>query len=161
MAMLEFRRILCPVDFSPASAGALRAAASLAQRFDADLTLLHVDMIPGSSIPESMLGLPPALATDLSAPADQPLLEWKGRAEALGAKRVKAFRSIGLPADEIVAMAARDAVDLIVVGTHGRKGLGHLVLGSVAEQVVRHAACPVLTLGSEASRALGAWPAPD
>jgi nucleotide-binding universal stress UspA family protein len=160
MAAPEFRRILCPVDFSPASAGALQAAAALAVRHDADLTLLHVDSVPGSAIPEAMLGLPPTLATELSAPADRPLLEWKARAEALGARRVQALRSVGSPAQEIVGMASRDAFDLIVVGTHGRTGLGHLLLGSVAEEVVRHAGCPVLTLGSQAAERLAAGGGP-
>jgi nucleotide-binding universal stress UspA family protein len=154
MAALEFRRILCPVDFSEASAGALRAAASLASRFDASLTLLHVAVIPGSAIPEAMLPTPAELATDHSAPADRPLLEWKAQAERLGARRVQAFRSVGQPAQEIVALAGRDAFDLVVIGTHGRTGLGHLLLGSVAEEVVRRAPCPVLTVGSAASQAL-------
>jgi nucleotide-binding universal stress UspA family protein len=59
-----------------------------------------------------------------------------------------------------VGLAHRDAFDLIVVGTHGRTGLGHLVLGSVAEEVVRHAGCPVLTLGSRAAERLAAAGAP-
>jgi nucleotide-binding universal stress UspA family protein len=155
MAALEFRRILCPVDFSEASAGALRAAVALAARFDASLTLLHVAVVPGSAIPEAILPTPPELATDLSAPADRPLLEWKVLAERLGARRVQAYRTVGRPAQEIVAMARRDAFDLVVLGTHGRRGLGHFILGSVAEEVVRLAPCPVLTLGSEASAAAG------
>lgn len=155
MAALEFRRILCPVDFSEASAGALRAAAALSSRFDASLTLLHVNVIPGSAIPEALLPTPPALATDLSAPADRPLVEWKAQAERLGARRVQAFRSVGRPAQEIVGLARREAYDLVVLGTHGRTGVGHLLLGSVAEEVVRLAPCPVLTLGSAAAEALG------
>lgn len=154
MATLEFRRILCPVDFSAASTGALKAAAALARRFDASLTLLHVAVIPGSSIPEAMLATPPELATDLSAPETRPLLDWKAMAERLGAPRVQAFRSVGRPAEEILALARRDAFDLLVIGTHGRTGVGHFLLGSVAEEVVRHAPCPVLTLGSEAAAAL-------
>ena len=155
MAELEFQRILCPVDFSDASAGALRVAAGLAVRFDAALTLLHVDLVPGSAIPEAMLPTPPELATDLSAPADRPLLEWKALAERLGARRVQAYRSVGQPAQEIVALAGRDAFDLVVIGTHGRTGLGHFLLGSVAEEVVRRAPCPVLTIGSAAAKQLG------
>ncbi len=155
MTGLEFRRILCPVDLSEASAGALRAAAAVARQHGASLTLLHVDVVPGSAIPEALLPTPPALATDLSGPADRPLLEWKERAERLGAPRVQALRSVGTPAQEILALARRDAFDLVVMGTHGRTGLGHLLLGSVAEEVVRMAPCPVLTIGSEASAAFG------
>jgi len=155
LAALEFRSILCPVDLSEASAGALRAAAALARQHGASLTLLHVDVVPGSAIPEALLPTPPELATDLSAPADRPVLEWKARAERLGAPRVHACRSVGLPAQEILSLARRDAFDLIVLGTHGRKGLGHLLLGSVAEEVVRRAHCPVLTIGREAAEKLG------
>ena len=153
MATLEFRRILCPVDWSEPSQAALQAAAALAQRAGGTLTLLHVDTIPASAIPEAILPTPAALATDLSGPADRPLLEWKARAERLGAPRVEAFRSVGRAAEEILALARRDRFDLIVMGTHGRKGIGHFVLGSVAEEVVRQAPCPVLTLGSEAAAA--------
>jgi nucleotide-binding universal stress UspA family protein len=156
MAALEFRRILCPVDWSDTAAGALQAAAALASRFDASLTLLHVDVVPGSAIPEALLATPPALATDVSAAPDRPLPAWRELALRLGAPRVDAVRSVGTPGLEIVALARREAYDLIVMGTHGRTGLRHLVLGSVAEEVVRHAPCPVLTIGSEASQALGA-----
>ncbi len=151
MPELEIRRILCPVDFSAASQGALRAAAALARRFDASLTLLHVAVVPGSSIPEALLPTPPELATDLTGPEARPLQEWKALAASLGAPRVEALRSVGRPAQEILALARRDAFDLLVLGTHGRTGVGHLLLGSVAEEVVRHASCPVLTLGSEAA----------
>lgn len=154
MATLEIRRILCPVDWSDASAGALQAAAALAKRFDASLTLLHVDVVPGSAIPEALLATPLELSRDLSAPGDRPLPSWRALAERLGAPRVEALRSVGTPAEEVVALARRDGHDLIVMGTHGRTGLGHLVLGSVAERVVRHAHCPVLTVGSEAARKL-------
>ena len=155
MSGLDFRRILCPVDFSEASAGALRAAAALARRFDASLTLLHVDVVPGSTIPEALLPTPPEVAKDLSTPASLPLLEWKERAGRLGASRVEARRSIGRPADEIVALVDQGSYDLVVIGTHGRTGLGHLLVGSVAEEVVRRSRCPVLTLGTAAAAALG------
>jgi nucleotide-binding universal stress UspA family protein len=154
MGALELRRICCPIDFSEASAGALRAAADLARRFDGTLTLLHVDVVPGSAIPEALLETPPALAADLSAPADRVLLDWKTRAERLGAPRVEARRSVGQPAQEILALARRQPFDLIVIGTHGRTGVGHFLIGSVAEEVVRRAPCPVLTLGGEAAAAL-------
>lgn len=154
MLTLEFRRILCPIDLSEASEAALRAAAVLAGQRGAALTLLHVDVVPGSAIPEALFPTPAALATDLSAPADRPVLELKALAERLGAPQVQAYRSVGTPAQEILAMARREAFDLIVMGTHGRKGLGHLLLGSVTEEVVRKAPCPVLTIGSEAAAAL-------
>ncbi|HET9552229.1 MAG TPA: universal stress protein [Anaeromyxobacteraceae bacterium] len=155
MAALELRRILCPVDFSDASSGALRAAASLAARFGGTVTLLHIDAARGSSIPEAMLETPPEVANDFSAPADRPLLEWKALAERLGAPSVELRRSVGRPEQEIVALAKREPFDLIVLGTHGRGGISHFVVGSVAEEVVRHAPCPVLTIGGEAAKRLG------
>lgn len=154
MATLEFRRILCPVDFSEASAGALRAAAALARRHGATLTLLHVDLIPGSAIPEVLFPTPPEVAGQLSAPADRPLLAWKAEAERLGAPQVEALRSVGQAAQEILSLVERGPYDLVVIGTHGRAGLDRLLLGSVAEEVVRRATCPVLTLGSAAAAAL-------
>jgi nucleotide-binding universal stress UspA family protein len=151
---LRIRRICCPVDFSESASGALDAAAGLARDADAALTLLHVDAVPGSSIPEAMLATPPGLARDLSAPADRPLAEWVAQAERLGAPRVEARRTVGQPAQEILALLAAEPFDLVVLGTHGRTGLGHALLGSVAEQVVRHAPCAVLTIGGRAAEAL-------
>ncbi len=113
-----------------------------------------MDVVPGSAIPEALLETPPSLARDETAPQDRPLPGWRALAERLGAPSVDTQRSVGTPGPEIVAMARRDAYDLIVMGTHGRTGLGHLVLGSVAEEVVRHAPCPVLTVGTEAAQAL-------
>lgn len=156
MASLEVNRILCPVDWSKASAGALQAAVELSLRFDASLTLLHVDQVPGSSIPEAMLPTPAAISADLSGPADRPLVEWKALAERLGARHVEVLRSVGRPADEILVHARRGAFDLVVLGTHGRTALGHFITGSVAEEVVRQAPCLVLTVGVEAAEALSA-----
>jgi nucleotide-binding universal stress UspA family protein len=155
MAALELRRILCPVDFSDAASGALRAAAELAARFDGTVTLLHVDLVRGSSIPEAMLETPPEVESDLSAPADRPLLEWRALAQRLGAPHVELRRSVGRPAEEIVALARREPFDVVVIGTHGRAGVRHFAVGSVAEEVVRQAPCPVLTIGSEAAKRLG------
>ena len=152
MAWLDVRSILCPVDFSGASEGALRAAASLAARDGASLTLLHVDHVPGSSIPEALLEAPATVSNDAEAPDARPLAGWKERAERLGAPRVEVRHSIGDPATEIVE-AARE-FDLVVMGTHGRTGAARVIAGSVAEEVVRSASCPVLTIGLEASRRL-------
>ena len=153
------RRILCPVDFSEASAGALAAAARLARDAGGTLTLLHVDVVPGSAIPEAILATPPDLARDLSAEADRPLAEWAARATKLGAPRVEVRRSVGQPPQEILALLEAEPFDLAVLGTHGRGGIGHALLGSVAEQVVRRAPCPVLTVGARAAAAL-AGPGP-
>ena len=155
MPVLGWKRILCPVDFSPTSESALRVASALARELGADLTLLHVRTIPGSSIPEGLLEPTGELTHDLSAPADRPLASWKTTAEALGAPRVEAVTSVGDPTQEITEFARRGGFDAIVIATHGRTGLKHAVLGSVAEKVVRLAPCVVISVTPEAASRLG------
>lgn len=144
---LAWKKLCCPVDFSPTSESALRVAAVLAQELGADLTLLHVRTIPGSSIPEGLL----APTEDDSGPADRPLAAWKATAEQLGASHVAAATSIGDPAQEITEFVRRGDFDAIVIGTHGRTGLKRAVLGSVAEKVVRLAPCVVISVTPEAA----------
>lgn len=136
--MRRLRKILCPVDFDSASALALGHAADLARERQAKLYVLYV--VPTPPGPE--------------APMDFIKLEDRARArlERLARKKIGArtdwrvhVRS-GPPAIEVVRAAEGLGVDLIVMATHGRKGLRHLVLGSVAEGVVREAPCPVLTM---------------
>jgi nucleotide-binding universal stress UspA family protein len=148
---LNWKKLCCPVDFSPTSESALRVAATLARELGADLTMLHVRTIPGSSIPEGLLEPSPESTHDDSDPADRLLATWKATAEQLGASRVEAAASIGDPAQEITEFARRGAFDVIVIGTHGRTGLKHAVLGSVAERVVRFAPCVVVSVTPEAA----------
>ncbi len=124
--ILEVREILFPTDFSDVARQAGQTAAELARHFGARLHVLHV---VGPSDP---------------APAPSAL---RDAVEALGAglRSVEATAS-GSAAREIVAYAARHGVDLIVIGTHGRTGVSRALLGSVAEAVVRRAACRVLTV---------------
>ncbi len=148
---LNWKKLCCPVDFSPNSESTLRVAAALARELGADLTLLHVRTIPGSSIPEGLLEPTAESAGDVSGPADRQLAPWKAMAETLGAARVESATSIGDPAQEITTFARRGGFDAIVIGTHGRTGLKHMVLGSVAENVVRTAPCVVLSVTPEAA----------
>jgi nucleotide-binding universal stress UspA family protein len=74
------------------------------------------------------------------------MAEWKAKAEAMGIGQVEAATAIGEPAHEILAFAKAQSADLVVIGTHGRTGLQHALMGSVAERVVRRATCPVLTV---------------
>jgi nucleotide-binding universal stress UspA family protein len=84
---------------------------------------------------------------DLADQAQRHLEEWRLEAERLvGAARVTAEKGVGEPAAEIVSFAKDRAVDLLVLGTHGRTGLEHALMGSIAERVVRRARCPVLTV---------------
>ncbi|HZZ83894.1 MAG TPA: universal stress protein [Anaeromyxobacteraceae bacterium] len=144
--MSRWTSICCAVDFSETSRAALRVASDLCATLGARLTLFHVDQIPGSSYPESVIAITPEIERDLSSHADRGLAEWKAQAEALGVKDVSLARSPGDPAGEIALFTAQGRFDLVVLGTHGRTGLRRVVLGSVAEEVVRRCKVPVLTV---------------
>ncbi len=140
--------ICCAVDFSKHSRAAFGRAVEFARRLDADLTLLHVctPAFPGAEVVYAQ-GEP---AADLEQGSIRPRLDaWlREAAEALG-RTVRVEVLTGNPAREI-ARFGRSGVDLLVVGTRGPTGLGRLLLGSVAERVVRDATCPVLVVhGSE------------
>lgn len=143
--MPAFRRILLPTDFSDRAETARAYAALLAQTFGAELHLLHVLQEPIAVLPESGLAVaPPAInLSELTVAAENGLAAITVAEPGRIAARV--VRS-GLPAEEIVRYAEEAAVDLIIQGTHGRTGLAHVLLGSVAEKVVRKAPCAVLTV---------------
>ncbi len=143
--MLTLTRILCPTDFSEVSTKAEAYATSLAGRYGASLHLLHVDppspvMSPYGEIPVDI-----RLFEDQRQQAEHDLTAARERARAAG---VPADASIlgGYPAREILDVANREHSDLIVLGTHGRGGFEHLLLGSVAEKVMRKAPCPVMVV---------------
>lgn len=145
--MITIRRILAPSDFSDSSAPAVRYAAEMAEKFGAELVLLHVVQDLTLVVPDVMMPAPmaaPAL-DDMVAAARTGIA---GLVEKLGLQRFapKAEVRIGAPAAEIVAAAGELKADLLCIGTHGRTGLAHLLLGSVAERIVRHSPCPVLTV---------------
>jgi nucleotide-binding universal stress UspA family protein len=142
-----FTRILVPTDFSGPSDAALRYARTVASRFGATLHLLHVVDDPYrlayateiyvpelSGLREDLLADAAARLKTLLEPSD--ITQLGATVEAL----------IGTPSSTIVEYANTHKIDLIVMGTHGRGGMSHLLLGSVAERVVRTAACPVLTV---------------
>jgi nucleotide-binding universal stress UspA family protein len=143
--MINLKTILVPSDFSECSEEALQYGLELARRFDASVHLLHV-------VPDPMVQ--PWAAEGFSAPAFEVVEEWKTQAVArLNAAvpdadrhRVTAVAVVATPYFEILAYAVTHKVDLIVMGTHGRSGVSHLLLGSIAERVVRTAPCPVLTV---------------
>lgn len=134
--MQPLQRILCPVDFSETSERALAYADRLAQGLGAELIVAHAFDIPQE---KGLLGQ--------DRPADQQL---RGQLDALRvstpAARVTRVLHAGPPAEVICWLAQQHGCDLIVMGTHGRTGLVHLLLGSVAEQVLRQARCPVLSI---------------
>ncbi len=126
MSLIEWKQVCCPVDFSEPSHAALRVAADVCKRFGAELTLFHVDH-----------GEPDAAAK---------LAECQAEVEKLGVASAKTAHAGGDPQIAIVEFAKKSGIDLIVMGTHGRTGRDHALVGSVAESVVRRAECPVLTV---------------
>jgi universal stress protein A len=143
--MTGFRRILVPHDFSAHATQALRVAAQLAREHGGRLLVLHVitPFHPVTAHPEEHLVWPTAI--DLVALERRQLQALVARlVKGRNAPPVRCMVEIGDPYHRIVA-AARGA-DLIVMSTAGRTGLSHLLVGSVAEKVVRHATVPVLTL---------------
>jgi nucleotide-binding universal stress UspA family protein len=143
---LEWKKILCPVDFSDASRSALQVASELARRFGGEVTVFHAYPLPGYTLPEGTVLPASGMLQELAEQTDALLARWKSEALADGAPGVETAKAIGEPAAEIVAAAEDGKFDAIVVGTHGRGGIAHMLLGSVAERVVRRAPMPVVTV---------------
>jgi nucleotide-binding universal stress UspA family protein len=152
--MIEIARILCPVDFSDHSRHALAYAAAFAEWYDARLTVLHV--VPAY---ETVVWEPEAGVHDYAVSSAE-----YDRLVAEVTRFVKKDANTEGPADprvvagdvtrEILKLAAALPADLLVIGTHGRSGFEHLVLGSVTEKVLRKAICPVLSVPPRASAAV-------
>jgi nucleotide-binding universal stress UspA family protein len=145
------RHILVPHDFSETGEHALTFALDLAQRLGARVTVLHVYEVPAFAFPEM-----PVETTDLTGQierASRSALDGVvARTQRLGVE-VRASLREGTVWSEIQAAAGELKADLVVMGTHGRRGLSHALLGSVTEKVVRTAPCPVLTVrGPESER---------
>jgi len=140
------QRILLPTDFSEHSQAAVRYACELAERFGAELHVLHVLETHATSTPEFGMGLVlPATAHEPRAAAEKKL---EGVIDAGWAANHALCKSIaeGPPSDAINHYARDHAIDLIVISSHGRSGLAKALVGSVADQVVRKAPCPVLVV---------------
>ncbi|GAB4143495.1 MAG: universal stress protein [Planctomycetaceae bacterium] len=145
--MIELKRILVPTDFSEHSANALKYGCALAEKFSSELHLLHVLQDLVAMVPEPGLAFPPPgdYIEELKTSAENALNKLPDPEWSLSAEVVRDTRQ-GPPFLEIVRYAKEKDVDLIVMGTHGRSGLSHMLMGSVAEKVVRKAPCPVLTV---------------
>lgn len=139
--MNEWKQICCAVDFSDHSFAALRRALDLAHRLGAELTLLHV-CLPG---PRGSLATAERALSTAEERTLARLEEWRGVAVRELGRDVQARLLVGNPARELARHAAH-GMDLLVVGTRGPTGLGRLLLGSVAERVVRDAPCPVMVV---------------
>ena len=138
---MTLARILLPTDFSDTAQHALDYARELAWRFGAGVHLLHVVPDPMQNWAVEAMPVVSELAERWKADAERRLEEVR----LDGLRTVRAVR-VGHPFVEILQYAADNAIDMIVMGTHGRGPVEHLLLGSVAETVVRKASCPVLTV---------------
>lgn len=140
--MVAWKRILVPTDFSETSAAAIRQGVELARVFKAGLILLYVgDRAASEVATEFPIGLDGAMA-DAERERLNKILTPQEQREI----HPEFVIAAGTPAVEIVRAADEREVDLIVMGTHGRGGVSHLLLGSVAEKVIRTAPCPVLVV---------------
>lgn len=137
-------KILCPVDFSAGSNAALELATRLAITHGSELMVAHAWQYPGLASTEPMLG---GRVIKLAIEDEKRGLEAAcEHARKLGAKRVTSRFLEGVPWHQLVELAQHENVDLVVMGTHGRTGLARLLIGSVAEQVVRHSPVSVLVV---------------
>ncbi len=149
--MPKITKILCPVDFSEGSDRALDYAVSLAKQLGADVWMTHVYELPLYSVPSGVAyaaGQPGELfdfvrgvKERIQTKLDELKAKFQSAGPALHTRLVE-----GAPAGSIVDLADEMSADLIVLGTHGRTGLPHLLMGSVAERVARTSRCPVLVV---------------
>lgn len=147
--MHSVTRVLVPIDFSPSARAALEYGTFVAGTFGAELTVLHVWEPPGYVGPDTLALLPVAAGQpgwdQTRAEVTREVEQFLAKANAKP-KRLNIRIEAGEPSDAILAAAREGGADLIVMGTHGRTGLSRLLIGSVAEAVLRRSTCPVLTL---------------
>ena len=142
---MKFENILVPIDFSDDASTALDQAIELAAVSGGRLHLLHAYESLSATASAYGGGLPLDFADQIREAAAKHILEWKERATSRGIE-TETHLSAASPSAAIVETAAELGVDLIVIGTRGLSGLMHVMMGSVAERVVRTAECPVLTV---------------
>ncbi|HEX5059010.1 MAG TPA: universal stress protein [Kofleriaceae bacterium] len=144
---MRFSKILCPVDFSPGSQQALRVATRLANEANAELVVVHAWYVP--AIAYSEFTFPADAIQGMADDANRALETTIAEAKRAGAKQISGKLLTGEPWSRIVGELDEHGYDLCVIGTHGRTGLARVLLGSVAEKVVRHSPCSVLAVRPE------------
>lgn len=143
--MGRFDRILVPLDFSEHSDAALDLAVELAKEHGGELHLFHAYELPAAVTMAYGVAIPQSVWDGVQEAAQERLDQALARVKAAGVKGVTHFTTGPAP-DAITAAAAAQKIGLIVMGTRGLTGLKHVLLGSVAERVLRTAPCPVLTV---------------
>lgn len=145
--MFDLKRILIPTDFSKYAEAALPYAKAFAEKFGAELFLLHVVQDLAVFMPDMITGTAPVMPDfQQLTGAVHAAFERVIKDHGLGPLSVHGEVREGVAFYEIVRFAQEANIDLIIMSTHGRTGLAHVLLGSVAEKVVRKAPCPVLTV---------------
>ena len=146
--MIALKNILVATDFSEPSDAALAYGRALARNFNATLHLLHVadNLFSASYGVEGFVATLPEMQQEIEDSARQKLNELLVDNDPGALPSKPALVTSNTPAVAIVEYATREHIDLIVTGTHGRGAVAHLLMGSVAERVVRTAPCPVLTV---------------
>ena len=149
--MIQLNRVLIPTDFSDFSSPALKYGCAIAARFDAEVHLLHVVPDPAMLVPEAAAFSADAMVEQtelLKTEATKSLQNMPSDGWSDSKPVVREVR-VGAAFIEIIDYAREHEIDLIVIGTHGRSGLMHVLMGSVAERIVRKSPCPVLTVKPE------------
>ena len=147
--MTKIQSILVPVDFSPSSRAALDHAMYLAGKFGSKVTVLHSWDLPGYLHPDLTVwsgDVSASLMEHARKDAEQCMVEFLDDAKLSDDERVSSRVVSGAPYSSVIAAIEEGGYDLVIMGTHGRTGVAHLVMGSVAEKVVRHCPCPVMTV---------------
>lgn len=146
--MIALKNILVATDFSEASDAALTYGRTLARTFGATLHVMHVteNVYLQAFGSEAYIPSVPDLQLDVDEAARKQLDQLVIDSDNSGPATRKVLRTASSPARTIIEYAGAEGIDLIVMGTHGRSGVAHLLMGSVAERVVRAAPCPVLTV---------------
>lgn len=147
--MSTFKHILVPTDFSPSSTSAIAVAIDLAGQLDAELTLLHAWDLPVYPYMELMLNAAEITETVEKAAAE--CLEKRLKEVQARLPRAKSLLKMGQPWQQIVDAIDESKADLLIMGTHGRRGFSHAIMGSVAEKLVRLSPIPVLTVRGTAA----------
>ncbi len=141
---MKFQAIVCAIDFSLASRKALEVAVTMAKRFDATLTLLHVYPTPGYVLPEGFVVAAPEALVRVDEAAHAAMDQWVKNAETLGAPQVTGHLAMGHPASEVERWLISHPSDLLVLGSHGHSAIGSMLLGSVADRLARTVGIPLL-----------------
>lgn len=155
--MITLKRILVPTDFSLPSQKALRHAIEFAKHYDCEVVLLHV--LESAPFPPAfgLEGAPPTPMADQARSWAEQQLAKMAREEVPEKVRHRTLMRQGNPTQEIVHTAIQEDADLIIMATQGRSGLEQILLGSVAEKVVRKAPCAVLIVREKAKEIVAPW----